>query len=335
MPVLALEEPETQLHPQAARTLWSHVSKLPGQKIITTHSPYFVQHVPFRDLRMVRLTENGTEIRWLPPSFSAVVPHVAALDATVANSGGLLTYERASQTLTVAAKLEEVLYRNLLTCYGNHADRAAIQGVLRKLRDESRLFMSDEELRALETFARRIRGEIFFARRWMIVEGQAEYLLIQGLGQGLGYDLDEHGVSVIDAQNNGSPDTFAALARALGIPWCAVFDGDSAGQSYVASIAARDFEAAFVTERCKTLAAGTLEQQLLTDGLEVDLRQILLTIGHADALTMDRPALERCLDKHKTRYAAELAKRLASDPALAQRMPQPFRDAVTSLRGLA
>jgi putative ATP-dependent endonuclease of OLD family len=335
VPVLALEEPETHLHPQAARTLWSHVSKLPGQKIITTHSPYFVQHVPFRDLRMVRLTERGTEIRWLPPSFAAEVPHVAALDAAVANSGGLLTYERASQTLTVAGKLEEALYRTLLTCYGTHPDRAAIQIVIRQLRDETRLFMSEEELRALETFARRIRGEIFFARRWMIVEGQAEYLLIHGLGQGLGYDLDEHGVSVIDAQNNGSPDTFAALARALGIPWCAVFDGDLAGQSYVTSIAARDFEAAFVAQRCKTLAAGTLEQQLLADGLEMDLRQILLTIGHADAPTMDRPALERCLDKNKTRYAAELAKRIAADPALAQRMPQAFRDAITSLRGLA
>ena len=79
VPVLALEEPETHLHPQAARTLWRHVSKLPGQKIITTHSPYFVQHVPFRDLRMVSLTEKGTEIRWLPPSFSATIPHVVAL----------------------------------------------------------------------------------------------------------------------------------------------------------------------------------------------------------------------------------------------------------------
>jgi hypothetical protein len=50
---------------------------------------------------------------------------------------------------------------------------------------------------------------------------------------------------------------------------------------------------------------------------------------------MDRPALERCLNNHKTRYAAELAKRIAADPALAQRMPQVFRDAITSLRGLA
>lgn len=73
-PVLALEEPETHLHPQAARTLWAQVNALPGQKMITTHSPYFVQHVPFRDLRLVRLTENGTEVQWLPPNFSGACP---------------------------------------------------------------------------------------------------------------------------------------------------------------------------------------------------------------------------------------------------------------------
>jgi Protein of unknown function (DUF2813) len=30
-PVLALEEPETHLHPQAARTLWAHVNALPDK----------------------------------------------------------------------------------------------------------------------------------------------------------------------------------------------------------------------------------------------------------------------------------------------------------------
>lgn len=333
-PVLALEEPETHLHPQAARTLWNHVSRLPGQKIITTHSPYFVQHVPFRDLRLVRLTESGTEIRWLPATFSERIPHVPSLDAAVAGSGGLLSYERASQVLTVAGKLEENVYRNLLTCYGSHADRAVIHGVLRQLRDRSCLYIPDDELRALETFARRIRGEIFFARRWMIVEGQAEYLLMHGLGRGIDYDLDEHGVSVIDAQNNGSPETFAALARALGIPWLAVVDGDAAGLGYIRSIAARDFDAAFVAARCASLPAGTLEQQLLADGLEPELRNVLQSVGIADAVTMDLPALERCLDNHKTRYAAELAVRIAADPVLALRLPQAFRDAIANLRGL-
>lgn len=334
VPVLALEEPETHLHPQAARTLWTHVSALPGQKIITTHSPYFVQRVPFRDLRLVRLTENGTEIRWLQPNFSARVQHVAALDGVVAGSAGLLSYDRASQTLTVNGKLEETIYRDLLTCYGTHADRAVIHGDLCDLRDRSLLYMPDDELRALETFARRVRGEIFFARRWFIVEGQAEYLVVHALAREMNYDLDEHGVSVIDAVNNGHPATFAALARALGIPWLAVFDGDQAGQAYVQSISNRAFPPAEVTRRCSTLPTDNLETQLLSDGLEAELRSVLQTLGEANALTMNRTDLERCLEKNKTRYSAELAARLTGNPALAGQMPQAFRDAITGLRGL-
>jgi len=332
--ILALEEPETHLHPQAARTLWNHVRGLPGQKIITTHSPYFVQHVPFRDLRLVRLTESGTEVRWLPPKFSAQVPHVADLDTVVAGSGGLLGYERPSQTLTVNGKLDEETCRRLLTCYGTHPDRVVIHGVLRELQKRALLFMADDELRALETFARRIRGEIFFARRWMIVEGQAEYLLVHALARQLDYDLDEHGVSVIDAMNNGHPATFAALARALGIPWLAVVDGDQAGLGYVQTIINRDFDNEFVQQRCRTLPAGTLEQQLLTDGLEPELRSILQHIGQADADAIDRPTLERRLRDNKTACAAELAARIARNVALAQQMPQAFRDSIANLRGL-
>jgi putative ATP-dependent endonuclease of OLD family len=194
--------------------------------------------------------------------------------------------------------------------------------------------MPDAELRALETFARRIRGEIFFARRWVIVEGQAEYLIVHALARVLGYDLDEHGVSVIDAVNNGHPATFAALARALGIPWVAVLDGDAAGLGYVRAIAERDFDAAFVAQRCRTLPAGTLEQQLLADGLEPELRAALQGIGEANALTIDRRALEKSLDDNKTRYAAALAAHIAADVTLAPRMPIAFRDAILGLRGL-
>jgi len=47
-----------------------------------------------------------------------------------------------------------------------------------------------------------------------------------------------------------------------------------------------------------------------------------------------RPAFERRLDQSKTRYAAELAAQIAANATLGERMPQPFRDAITALRGL-
>jgi putative ATP-dependent endonuclease of OLD family len=41
-PILALEEPEAHLHPNAQRTLYQQLKKIDGQKIISTHSPYIV-----------------------------------------------------------------------------------------------------------------------------------------------------------------------------------------------------------------------------------------------------------------------------------------------------
>jgi putative ATP-dependent endonuclease of the OLD family len=283
---------------------------------------------------LVRLGDAGTEISSLPASFSAAIPHLPALDPIIANSGGLLTYDAVLQTITVHGELDENRSRDLMTCYGTHAARAVITGVIRDLRDRSRLFISNDELRSLETFARRIRGEIFFAKRWFIVEGQAEYLIVHALARALGYDLDEHGVAVIDAVNNGHPVMFAALARALSVPWLAVFDGDDAGTGYCESIGNRHFAPNFVAARCRRLPAGNLEEQLLADGLEPELRAILAALGHGDAGTLDPMALATRLDRNKTPYAAELASRLASTPALAARMPQALRDAIGELRGL-
>ncbi len=73
-PVFAIEEAEAHLHPQAARTLWECVSSLPGQKLMTTHSPYFVQHVPLRNLRRVCLRNGCTEVKSLPDCVASNLP---------------------------------------------------------------------------------------------------------------------------------------------------------------------------------------------------------------------------------------------------------------------
>ena len=332
--VLALEEPETHLHPQAARSLWRHISELPGQKIVTTHSPYFLQHAPFRDIRVVRVEVDGTTVSSLPRQFRAPVPHVPQVDAIIAASGGLITYDRGLGELVLSGTLPQNEYRNLLVAYGGRPDTQAIHAALRKASDASQEFISDAELEQLETFARRIRGEIFFARRWLLVEGQSDYHLVHGIATGLGYDLDENGVAVIDFQNNGSPEIFAVLARALGYPWLAVVDGDAAGLDYIASIAARNFSDAEITRRTFSLPAGYLEQQLVADGLQDELKAILISLGNAEAADFDDEALIAALKKDKSGYAAVLAKQCAENVALAQRMPTPFRTAILTLRGL-
>ena len=333
-PVLALEEPETHLHPQAARTLWTHVRALSGQKIVTTHSPYFVQHVPFRDLRLVRLTQEGTQVKSLPASFSASIPVLDGLDAVVDGSAGRLKYERASETLTVTGTLDEGTYRGLLTCCGRHERRAELEGRLRDLRDRSSLYIGDDELQSLETYARRMRGEIFFAERWLIVEGQADYLILHAVAHAMDYDLDSHGVSVIDAQNNGNPATFAVLARAFGIPWLAVFDGDDAGRDYMKAIAKRGFSDEELAERCRTHLAGDLEAQLVANGLDPELRGILTELGVQDAADLKNDKVLAQVKQNKTDCAALLAVRFREDPDSALRAPAAFRTTIEQLWGL-
>ena len=334
-PVLALEEPETHLHPQAVRTLWHQVSALPGQKIVTTHSPYFVQHVPFRALRLVHLGPNGTEVRSLPSSFSVSVPSFNGLDRVVADSDGLLTYQSASETLTVHGALDRKTYRKLFECCGTDEHRPELEPLLRDLRERSSLYVDDQELQSLETYARRMRGEILFAERWLIVEGQADYLIVHAVARALDYDLDQHGVAVIDAQNNGNPATFAALARALGIPWLAVFDGDDAGPGYKGKIDSRcSLSAEELNRRCRTHAAGDLEEQLVADGLGPELREVLVTLGIRDAHQLDDEALVKRLRNNKSTYAAEFAVRVRGDADLAQRAPEAFRAAIEQMPGL-
>ena len=333
-PVLALEEPETHLHPQAVRTLWGHVDALPGQKIVTSHSPYFVQHVPFRDLRLVRLTANGTEVRSLPATFGATIPALDGLDTVVAQSAGRLHYEKRSTTLTVRGALDGRDYRALLALCGGHDRRTELERTLKDLRDRSSRYVADDELTALETYARRMRGEIFFAERWLIVEGQTDFLIVHALAQALNYDLDQHGVAVIDAQNNGNPTTFTVLARALEIPWLAVFDGDAAGRNYRDGISGRGFGDDEMERRCRIHSDGDLEAQLLADGLGPELREILSHLGVPDAENIGDDQLPARLRERKADYAALLADRFRNDASVTARAPVAFRDAIKRLPGL-
>lgn len=58
-PMLALEEPEAHLHPQAQRALFKQITEIPGQIMISTHSPYVAAHAEFDDLRHFR--KEGAE----------------------------------------------------------------------------------------------------------------------------------------------------------------------------------------------------------------------------------------------------------------------------------
>jgi putative ATP-dependent endonuclease of OLD family len=159
-PILAIEEPEAHLHPSAVRALWGALARVPGQKVVATHSGDLLAEVPLSAVR--RLYRAGGEVRVgrLPPG-----------------------------TLTA------------------------------------------DDARRLDLHVRRTRGELLFARCWLLVEGQTEYWVFSETARYLGIDLECSGVRIVQFTATGVAPLIK-LADDLGIAWHCVADGDQAGQNY-------------------------------------------------------------------------------------------------------
>lgn len=335
-PIFAIEEPEAHLHPQAARTLWARISEMPGQKLVTTHSPFFVQNVPLHNLRIVRFINGSTEVSSLPQKIESDLPWTTEVDNLVVGKRlNCFSKNLITGNLDVLFNFNESVSSDLSKCWKNEKDKDIIKQKIITLRNNSRILLSKEDEEELSFMGRRVRGEIFFARRWVLVEGVCEYLLLKALGEINGYDLDQHGVAVIDFQNNGNAGIYPSLAEAFDIPWHMVTDGDAESNQFRKQLIERGFDDKNLADHFSTLPTpNNLEDQLLADGHETLLRQILIDIGVSNAGSCTLEDFKKKLKNKKTAYMSRLAPMVSKDALLASQMPKAFIDVIKSLKAI-
>jgi putative ATP-dependent endonuclease of OLD family len=103
------------------------------------------------------------------------------------------------------------------------------RGVQARLVDEEAL--SGEDLRRVTFHLRLNRGSSLFARCWVLVEGETEAWLLPEFARLCGIEFAGEGIRCVEfAQCGLGP--LLKLARALGIGWVLLADGDQAGRGY-------------------------------------------------------------------------------------------------------
>lgn len=126
---------------------------------------------------------------------------------------------------------------------------------------------TDRELQAIDYNIRLTKGHYLFSRCWLLVEGESDYHLMPLLFEVMGYSQDQISFSVLEISqvvDKGEP--FMKLAKALGIQWFMMVDGDDAGNDYI-SRANNHLESGETSvDRAKKLTQNDIEHEFWYNG---------------------------------------------------------------------
>ena len=85
--------------------------------------------------------------------------------------------------------------------------------------------LTNEEIRKFNYHVRQTRGELLFARCWLLVEGETEIWVYSAAARALGFNLHREGVRLV-ALAQSDAGMLAKIASAFGIHWYCVGDDD-------------------------------------------------------------------------------------------------------------
>lgn len=244
-PIVALEEPEAHLHPNAVRALWKTIRDIDGQKLIATHSGDLLSEVDVGAIRRLFRANGSVKVGMFPA--------------------------------------------NLLR---------------------------DRERQKFDFLVRRTRGELFFARCWLLGEGETEAILFAGAAEVLGVDLEQAGVRCVEYRQ-GDVSYFLDAANSLGIAWHVFTDADAQGLSDAQKAKDRIPAGRHAHHRVTTMVgASSAEPYLATNGF----------LGFYEALIGPARLQEIQIPKTDQSYVAEVVKRIPNGkPAAAHAVVEEMK----------
>ena len=270
--ILTLEEPETHLHPQAVRAFEKQLRGIETQKIITTHSPYFVQNTSIYQIRLFKKNGGKTKILSIPKQVMITFDQVPDVIKTIVSKFSD-SLDICNNTLLAKKAIETAPERSL---------KGYIEKNMPEKVDEMNLFVekshqlfSEEEVYQLNTFVQKSRGELFFAKGWLMAEGQTEAVILPYFARVLGFDLDERGISYIEYRSNGSAKAFTKLAKSLEFEWSLLADNDDQGASTLTEIRNNGYSESAITDRVRLTNKKDIEHELMDCGFLNDYEIIL------------------------------------------------------------
>jgi putative ATP-dependent endonuclease of OLD family len=160
---------------------------------------------------------------------------------------------------------------------GDLISRVSIHSIRRlyKEGDETKIGMihsgvlSDRELQAVDYNIRLTRGAYLFSRCWVLVEGESDFHLMPLLGEILGLSQDRASFSVLEISqviDKGEP--FIKTAKALGIQWFMMADGDPAGIDYTNRANNYLESGELLSDRAVNLPSVDIEHEFWNNGFD-------------------------------------------------------------------
>ena len=135
-------------------------------------------------------------------------------------------------------------------------------------RVESGVF-TDRELQAIDYSLRLARGHYLFSRCWLLVEGESDFHLMPLLFELMGHSQDQVSFSVLEISqviDKGEP--LIKFAKALGIQWFLMADGDHAGNDYVNRANNHLVTGENLADRARILTHADIEHEFWRNGYD-------------------------------------------------------------------